>query len=711
MRLSRPPSARDLLIGLGRQMVNQADRWSLWTPVAFGLGCAGYFALDREPLGLVAVGCACLAVTLLVCARRLPVSREAALALILAAFALGGFATAKFRTEAVAGPIAPAIDGPSHVEGWVVDLASPGQGGGSRIIVAPTRIDGLSPAETPTRVRLTLRDTIPPVPGTAVRTLALINPPPPPASPGSYDFARDAFYESIGGVGFALTPPALIDLPPPPARLALDMKINAARWSLARQIVESMGPETGGLAAAMVMGNQAFIPPEQIEHMRASGLAHLIAISGLHMAIVGGFVFAAVRAGVAAWPWLALRVSSKKVAALMGLGAVGCYLVVSGAPAPAERAAITASVAFAAVIFDRRAISLHGLALAALIVLLIHPEAVTEPGFQMSFSATAALVALAEVWPRAIREISAPWPIRAAQTAMTWLAASLAASFVAGMATGPFALQHFNRMATYGLAANLAASPISSFLMMPSLALGAALTPLGLGDVPLMVSGWGIEAITRVAQAAAEAPGANLLVASAPAWALPSAFLGILWLCLWRGPVRWIGLPFALAVSLAPRPEPPNLWIAADGAQVALRVGDEAILMRPDVKRFGAERWAQRHGLAPASDGAREPYFACDRWTCRPASGAPVAVATYWSRKIPEADVLDELCKSADLVVIRPAMPASACPGKIVLSGADFARGGSVELGLGRDGVWRAQWAQDLRGRRPWSWGVSDSGE
>lgn len=693
-------------------MADQADRWSLWTPVAFGLGCALYFALDREPMIWVAYGGLMTTVGLLVVARRAPVRREAALVLILGAFALGGFSTAKLRTQAVAGPVAPALASPAHVEGWVVDVASPGQGGGSRILVAPTRIEGLAPAATPTRVRLTLRAVDPPAPGSAIRVLALVNPPPPPASPGGYDFARDAFYESIGGVGFALTPPEAVDLPSPPPRLDLDMRINAARWRLAQQIVESMGPDTGGLAAAMVMGNQAFIPKAQIEHMRASGLAHLISISGLHMAIVGGFVFAAVRAGVAAWPWLALRVSSKKVAALLGLAAVGCYLVVSGAPAPAERAAITASVAFAAVIFDRRAISLHGLALAALIVLLIHPEAVTEPGFQMSFAATAALVALAEAWPRAIKEIDAPWPIRMAQTALTWLAASLAASFVAGMATGPFALQHFNRMATYGLAANLAASPISSFLMMPALAVGAALTPLGLGDLPLMVSGWGIEAITHVARLAAEAPGANMLVPSAPAWALPSAFLGILWMCLWRGAVRWIGLPFALAVSLAPRPDPPSVWIAADGAQVAIRDGETAVLLRPEVKRFGAERWAQRHGLVPTVDeAARENLFVCDRWTCRPADHAPVSVAVYWSRKPPDPETLAGLCAAAELVVVRPAVAPAPCPGRIVLSGADFARGGSVELARSAEGTWLAQWAQDLRGRRPWAWGPSGSVE
>ncbi len=687
-------------------MTEQVDRWSLWAPVAFGVGCAVYLGLDREPMGWVAAGFLGLSVGLLIAAQRAPLRREAAILLVLLAFALAGFSTAKLRTMAVAGPVAPALASPVEVEAWVVDVASPGAGGGSRIILAPIRIDGLSPEMTPTRMRVTLRTETPPEPGAAVRLLTLLNPPPAPASPGTYDFARDAYYESIGGVGFALTPPEAITPPAPPGRLALEMGINAARWSLGQRIVESMGPETGGLAAAMVMGNQAFVPPEQIEDMRASGLAHMISISGLHMAIVGGFVFAAVRVGVAAWPWLALRVSGKKVAALVGLAAVGAYLVVSGAPPPAERAAITASVAFAAVIFDRRAISLHGLALAALIVLLIHPEAVAEAGFQMSFAATAALVALAEAWPRVIREISAPWPIRLIQTCLTWFAASLAASFVAGMATGPFALQHFNRMATYGLAANLAASPISSFLMMPALAIGAVLTPLGGGDLPLMVSGWGISAITTLAELAAQAPGANLLIASAPNWALPTAFLGILWMCLWRGAVRWLGLPLALAVSLAPRPEVPTLWVAGDGAQLAVHHGDQAILLRPDVKRFGGERWAQRYGLLPNADEAlRDAFYVCDRWTCRPKADAPAQVAAYWGRRVPDREALAALCASAEVIVVRPELPQGVCPGKIVLSGTELQARGTVELYRSNSAEWRARWGQDLRGHRPWTWG------
>jgi len=246
------------------------------------------------------------------------------------------------------------------------------------------------------------------------------------------------------------------------------------------------------------------------------------------MAIVGGFTFAAIRLAIAAWPWLALRVSGKKVAALAGFAMVMGYLCLSGWPNPAIRAAITASCAFWAMVFDRRAVSLHTLGMSALLILAVQPEAVTEPGFQMSFAATCALVALAENWPRPAREIQAPWAIRLVQGAGTLFMASLMASLVAGLATGPFALQHFNRISTYGLATNLLVEPISTFVMLPALAIGAVLAPFGLGTAPLHVAGDAIGAMNRIAEVAATAPLSQITVASAPSWTLAASFLGIL---------------------------------------------------------------------------------------------------------------------------------------------------------------------------------------
>jgi competence protein ComEC len=685
----------------------QADRWTLWTPVAFGLGCALYFMLRAEPRIEVAWLIALVSVALVVAAARWSATRAMTVALVMTAAMAGGFAVAKLRADSVKAPIAPVSARPQVVEGWVVDVVSPGETG-QRLLIAPNQIGDWPLEATPIRIRVTLRpDMAPPAPGSVVRLLAILNPPPPPASPGSYDFARDAYFESVGAVGLALQAPRTIEATAkPPWRLRVKMWVNGVRWRLTQRIVAELGPGSGGLAAAMTTGHEAFVPKEQVEALRVAGLAHLISISGLHMAIVGGFAFGAARISVAAWPWLALRVSGKKLAAWFGLFAVGGYLVLSGAPPPAQRAAITASVALLAILVDRQAISLHALALAALIVMLVQPEAVTTPGFQMSFAATAALVALAEAWPRQVREIDVPWPIRLFQATVTWTLASIAVSFVAGLATTPFAVQHFNRVSTWGLIANLTVAPISSFLLMPALALGAALAPLGLGGAPLAVAGFAIDLINAVARLAATAPHAQSVIASAPNWTLAVSFVGLLLVCLWQGRLRWIGVPLALIVMWWPRPTIPDVWVSNDGAAVAIREGGDAVLLRPDVKLFGAELWSRRRGLEPLiSEAERDARYACDRWSCAPTSNARIELAAAWNVRRPlQPGRLEELCR-AELVILRNDFRSDVCDGRVVLTGKDFAHGGSAELYRNGQGGWAVVWAQDLRGRRPWTWG------
>jgi competence protein ComEC len=707
MRLRRRPSLAQTGRWLLAQLERQGERWALWIPVSLGGGAGLYFALLREPQTWVALAILPVVAVLFLLGARWSRTRTLTAILVLAACGMGGFALAKLRTESVRAPVAGASTRPQWLQGWVVDVASPGQGG-QRLFVAPYRIGDWPAGATPIRVRVTLRGGYIPAPGEAIQMLAVINTPPQPASPGAYDFARDAFFESVGGVGFSLSPPQTWAAPyPPPWRLRLTMQINATRWALTRRIVDTLGQRTGGLAAAMTTGHDAFIPKSEVDDLRTAGLAHIISISGLHMAIVGGFVFALVRFGVAAWPWLALRVPGKKVAAALALAAVAAYLVLSGWPPPAERSAITAGVAFGAILVDRQAISLRSLAIAAIVVILLQPEAVTQPGFQMSFAATAALVALAEVWPRPVREINTPWPIKAFQGAGAWLAAGAAASFVAGLATAPIAMQDFNRVSTWGLVSNLLSEPISGFLMMPGLALGALLTPFGLGDWPLQVAGFAIDLLNRIAHAAANAPYALIMVASGPDWTLPAAFVGILWLCLWKGPLRWAGLPLALAVQLAPKPPQPDVWASADGSAVAVRSGHDAILMRPDVKLFGAELWARRRGLTPLeTEAARDAAFDCDHWSCAPGPAAPVRVSAAWNVKRPlKPGRLEALCSGDELVILRNDFRPDSCPAPLVLTGADFDRGGSAELYREGPGRWRVVWAQEVRGRRPWTWG------
>jgi competence protein ComEC len=674
--------------------------------VAFAFGAAVYFNLMDEPaLWMVGVP-AVVAVAAAFAARRIERLHALALPLTLVAFLSCGLLAGKLRTEAVAAPVAAAVDGPRRVEGYVVDVASPGSGG-ARLIIAPTSIAGLPPDKTPKRIHVTVEPNQVVPPGSAISLLAFVSPPPAPASPGAYDFARDAYFAGVGGVGFTRSPIRSVELGPAPWRLRLIMAVNAVRWSLARRIVDTMGAETGGMATAMVTGHEVWISQAQVADMRASGLAHILSISGLHMAIVGGFVFALARLIIAAIPWLALRIPGKKVAALLGLAAIGVYLVISGWPPPAQRAAITAAVAFGAILADRRAITLHALAVAALTILLVQPEAACQPGFQMSFAATAALVALAEVWPREIREISAPWWIRAIQSARGWLIVSIAASFVAGAATGPFAMQHFNRVAVYGLVANLAEAPISSLVVMPALAVGAALSALDWGGPFLAVAGWGLKALMVVAHFFATAPGSLLIAASAPAAALPIAAFGSLFACLWRGPMRWLGLPLALAVSFWPRPAPPDIWIAGDGAAAAIRDERTAVLMRPGARQFAADLWSRRRGLTVDADPmpASARHFDCDRRMCFPRQGTKPRVAAWWWKKAPKWQEMTTLCERGDIVITRgqPLQMPGACEGRVVFTPKDFDAGGAAELYRQPDGGWRVVWAQPLRGRRPWT--------
>ncbi|MET4684585.1 ComEC/Rec2 family competence protein [Brevundimonas faecalis] len=682
------------------EAADQTDRWRLWAPVFFGAGCAAYFALKTEPPAWPLILAAVVTGGVWIAARRRGLGRRWTLILLMLACLCGGLAVAKLRTEAVEGPIAPSMDRPTLVEAWVMDVDSPGERG-ARIVMAPVRIRGLAPEATPVRLRATVRGE-PPRPGEAVRLYGILNPPPAPASPGAYDFGRNAFFQGMGGTLFALSDTRAATLSPPPWRVRMAMKINAVRYALAQRIVERLGPRIGGIAAAMTTGHETWIGQEDLDAMRDSGLAHILSISGLHMAVVGGFVFFAVRLGVAAWPWLALRVSGKKVAAIAGLAAVATYLVISGAPPPAERAAITASIAFAAILLDRQAVTMHALAVAAFVVLALQPEAVVTPGFQMSFAATAALVALVEAWPKRIKEISAPWPIVAAQRLGSWLVAACTASLVAGLATGPFAMQHFNRTAMYGLFANLSAAPVADFVLMPALALGAALEPLGLGAPFLWLAGKGVEVMLAVGHWTADLPGAVRTVASAPTAALPLAFVGVLFICLWRGRLRWLGLPLAAAVLIWPRPAAPDVWIGDGGTNAAFRRGEVAVVIRPQVRTFAVDLWSRRRGLTPAPRA--EEGWACKRSFCAPETAEAGPVALWWGKAAPGIEQMDALCRSAQIISSRAeirALPPS-CEGRLVLDGVDYGRGGSVELW--REGAgWKAVWAADVRGRRPWT--------
>ncbi|HEY1878739.1 MAG TPA: ComEC/Rec2 family competence protein [Caulobacteraceae bacterium] len=719
----RVPSLAEIWRRLTQEVADQWERVLLWTPVAFGVGAAAYLGLKAEPTIVIALALALSTCAAAMAARRFSTSRWTLAVSGLVATACIGFLIAKLHSNAVAAPIAPT--GVRVIEGFVVDIESPSERG-PRLLIAPVSISGLTPERTPVRVRIVTPvpggpDTTPP-PGSMIRMLALLDPPPGPAAPGAYDFARDAWFEGVGGVGLALKPVDAINLSSPPLMLRIEMAMNSVRWTvaahLAHAIRQTLGPHDGGaagLAAAVTTSHQDWLAGGDRDALRGSGLAHMLAIAGLHTAAVSGFAFFFFRLLIAAWPWLALRVSGKKVAAVAALVVVIAYLLLSGAHPPARRAAITASVAFVAILADRRAVSLHSLAVAALAVLLIEPEAVLQPGFEMSFCATASLIAMSEVWPHRQVAVDLPWPIAMLQKGRDWLIAMIMVSLVAGAATGPFAIQHFNRVANYGVVANLTADFIASAILMPLLALCLAAQSLGLGAEQIgplyWAAGWAARSVISIGHLFSGAPGAAVTMASAPPLALAVSYAGIVFACLWRGVLRWIGLPMAFAVALWPRPAPPAAWISNDGSDAAIVIGGGAVALKPSTHLYAVQTWAQRRNLSLPADPetALASLYDCDRSACVPRAGLKPAIAAWWTKRVPKPERLARLCEGADFLILRAATSLpSACRDVRILGRSAFDREGAAEIYPTGSG-WRIVWSQPLRGERPWS--VSDSAE
>lgn len=687
----------------------QAGRLFLWLPVAFGAGAALYLALLFEPSWWWVVLPTILMFVVVWLIRRMNWNSYLyGFALLLLFFSLG-MTVCKLRAEHVRAPVLDPSQTNYSLQAFVIDNVSASEDA-PRLLLAPIAMRGVDLKDVPLRIRVSLRPGIIEAagikPGDAISMFAILNPPPPPNMPGGYDFARGAYFQGIGGVGLVPGTPQVIPAPKRGWQLDFLLKLNRLRWSITHKIVADITPEfsngraMGGFAAALVTGQQAFIPQSLTQNMRDSGLAHILSISGVHMAVVGGFIFFGLRFLMALIPPLALRLPVKKLAAALSIVCILLYLAISGSPAPAVRSAVVACVAFGAILVDRRALSLRALAIAAIVVLILTPEAVVQPGFQMSFSATAALLALAETMTPAISELSVPAWVRFIQKGLHGLWLSLVASVVATLATTPFAIAYFNRFSVYGLASNLFEAPITSFIVMPFLALGTVLSATPLGWLCLRIAGGGLWLIDRIADLTAHLPHAVINWPSAPAYVLPLSFLGLIWICLVRGKGRWLGLFLASSIMWWPRVAPPDIWIDSEGGNAAVRTGATAYVLRPKVRQYGFEQWTHHYGLSPVD---AEGYV-CQGYGCAPLATAKYRVGFWFSNKPPNDKRLLQLCQSSDLVVMRNPVgdwPA-VCQGVNHISSGDFDRMGALEL-TRRDKTWLIRASQPLRGKRYWS--------
>ena len=667
---------------LGAWVSAERGRFAPWLPVFTGAGVYGYFQLDAEPAGWAGPALLAGAMALGLLAWRGLAGRAAALALMAAAT---GFAAAQFATAR-----APAIE-PLPRTAIVMT------GTVRSIEVMPTgRRITIAGAEWPDHPRLTrvvhvrLRpdDTVDLADGDTIRVRAVLRPPSNPAYPGAWDMQRDAFFSGLAGSGRALGPVEVLEHASPHGLAAW---WQGVRDRIAGRVMAALPAQDGGIAATLLTGEGSAIGPADRAAFRDSGLAHLLAVAGLHIGIVMGLVMAGARLALALSERAALFWPCKQLAAGAALAAGAFYLLLTGAHVPILRSFAMAALVTLGVALGRPAISLRGLALAAMAVLIAAPQEAVGVSFQMSFAAVLALIAGYEALQPALARLRGDgWGRHAARHA----AALVLTSLLAGAASAPFGAYHFGRVQVYFILANLAAVPLTAMWVMPAGLAALALMPFGLERLALAPLGWGIDAILWIARTVAALPAATLAVPHMPGWGLAVLALGLAWLGLWRTRLRLAGVALILAGMASGWISPPaDLLVSDDGRLIAF--AGRYVQTRPGFSTFVHDAWEQ--------------YWAAPLAVPFPEDGAP-GVATC------DLDGCRLLLGGSKVLLARSLRPM-ACDGAALVISAEPARDVCPGVALiDRFTVWRdgaqAVWLQGARavvlsdraarGARPW---------
>jgi competence protein ComEC len=671
-----------------------AGRLLPWVPVAFGVGIAFYFTADHEPVAWVT---AVAAIVLSAAALLLRRQKLFSLAVMIAASA-AGFATATWKTAIISHPVLARPMFSVPLSGFVE--ARDIRERTDRFVLRVAQMEVPRGGIRLERVRLSVRKGTAPDVGSFVELKARLQPPLAPLRPGSYDFGRDMYFQGIGASGFVTGSIKTLE---PPVGGGLSLRYAAfmqgLRDAIDDRIRKSISGDQRAIATALLTGRRDAISTPVNDAMFISGLGHVLSISGYHMAVVAGVVFFAVRALLALIPALTTGFPIKKWSAAAALAAAAFYLLLSGAEVATQRSFFMTAVVLIAVMVDRRAVTFRTLAVAAMIVLVLAPEALVHPSFQMSFAATLGLVALVQIgMPRLFASADDSIAAKVAMWGGREIMMLTLASLVAGLGTTPYAAFHFHRVTPYGVLANLAAMPVVSAVVMPAGMLGLLAMPFGLDGVFWKLMEFGIDWMIVVTEWVAALPGAIGRMAAFGTGPLIASTAGIVLLGLLRTPLRWTGAAVLLVsivwALLVPQPD---ILISGDGHNVGVRGRDGRLhLMRTAKDAFLLKEWlaADADPRLPV-DSALAAGVSCDEAGCvaEMADGGLVTLAL-------KSDALGDDCERAALVVTaRQAPPACRSP---VVDQDRVRRQGAMALRRTRDGF--AVDAVKPRGfDRPWS--------
>lgn len=663
-------------------------------PIFMGIGAIIYFTVPFEPawLPLASVLTASVLIRLLSRGHFLPSQLLTLVIAVQLGMIAGKIETERRGTQMLGSEVA------TRVTGRVVALEYR-DNGSWRVTLDLIETQRPKLRFAPQRIRITARDipaqtTI----GSGLNGFARLRVASGPVRPGNYDFGFHAYFGGIGANGFFLGTPKSVDVPGPSDIAAkISGSIAQLRVHVSERIAEVLSGEDGSVAAALIAGERAGISEETNEHLRKAGLAHILSISGLHMVLAAGVVMMSLRSLFALFPAFSARYSVKKYAAFLSLLSCTFYLAMSGADVAAQRSYVMIAVMLCALLADRAAISMRNLAISAIAMIAISPHEILGPSFQMSFSATAGLIAAFAWWSerKAIRQSGVENRQASSRGPLSKIfmpaIATAATSIVAVVASGIFAAYHFNNTAPLGLVGNVLALPVISILVMPFAVLSLLLMPLQLDWLPLQVMGFGVLLVRHIAEFVASlSPDGNPGVMPVTTLILWTVALVIAVTFTTR--LRLLALPFVvMGLIVFIRTPMPDILISEDAKFVAVRLSDGNFAVnRNRPPQFTAQNWQTAylveafvppHILKKQLVAADERAFLCEDGLCTiPLRDGRMLAYTA------QEDMREIACNVGDIVVLAIAGKKLRCErsGSLVVDRQELALKGTLEIRLGQ---------------------------
>lgn len=676
----------------------QRTNWFSWYPLAFAFGCAQFFgqSWNPHPVLLVAGSMAAIAAGF-----RFALRGRGLLTGVFVAF-VAGYLVSAGRVALQHTTVLSSDVRFTELSGWLerVEILADGR---RRLLVHVSEHDRPDLRRMPERVVISDR-----IGGSSLQAgdhvsfRARLFAPSGPVAPGAYDFARRNWLAGVGARGIALSAITVsaTEFERPPL-LSLAAAITRVRFAIADHLRQTIGGTPGAVIAALVTGDRSGIPADVTNALRDAGLAHLLAISGLHMSLVAGTIFQVTRHVGVFLPLAPTGLVARRLAALLSLVGAALYLGLSGGSVSTQRAFVMIAVFTVSVMLDRPAITMRNLAVAAWAVLVMRPEAAIEAGFQMSFLTVAALIAFYERFRPKPRNRGQGTAVVLARRLVMSVVFVMLTTCIASLASAPIAAFHFHRLSTFGLVSNLAAVPMTSFVLMPSALFGMLLYPFGLEHYPLRVAGVTADAIVDIAMAVSAWPEAASAVRAPGTGATAALVFGFFWLFLWRDRIRWWGLAAVLApLTVMPVGNAPEIYIDDRGRNIAIRGADGRLsIMTARRAKYAAEQWLIRDGDgAPLADAAKRGGFTCDPLGCaaRTRSGHQLVYVT-------NPALLEEEC-GREVVLVTPLyIDRPRCRGPTVLvDGKRLRRFGAYAISA-RGGSLTVATARTVHGPRPWT--------